>query len=205
VPRNSSRRRIGEAHLHRADLPPRDIVRVDGQRVTSPARTVLDLTRTLPLPEGVAVVDSSLRRGAVPLRELQRRAATARGPGSSRLIRAVALADPRCESFLESYCRALLHAAGLGPPSTQYVVKDGAGRRLARVDFAWPGCWVIVEVDGFEFHADRSSYRSDRRRINALELAGWLVLRFSWEDVVGNAPYVVACVAAALGVAARVA
>jgi very-short-patch-repair endonuclease len=53
---------------------------------------------------------------------------------------------------------------------------------VARVD-AWPEARLAVEVDGFAFHADRSRYRSDRRRGNGLVPAGWQVLRFSWEDV----------------------
>ncbi|TAL20866.1 MAG: DUF559 domain-containing protein, partial [Frankiales bacterium] len=61
----------------------------------------------------------------------------------------------------------------------------------ARVDFAWPDERLVVEVDGFAFHADRASYRNDRRRTNELVLAGWRVLRFSWEDVVGSPDVVV--------------
>ncbi len=66
------------------------------------------------------------------------------------------------------------------------------------MDFAWPEQRLLVEVDGFAFHADRSRYRSDRRRTNALVLAGWRVLRFSWEDVVHRPDVVVAQVRAAL-------
>ncbi len=44
---------------HRVDLPDSD---VEG-RVTTPLRTVIDCSRTLPFPEGLAVADSALRRG----------------------------------------------------------------------------------------------------------------------------------------------
>ena len=60
----------------------------------------------------------------------------------------------------------------------------------------------MVETDGFAFHSDRTSYRNDRRRTNQLVLAGWRILRFSWEDVVHHPEEVVAAVRAALAMAA---
>ena len=81
----------------------------------------------------------------------------------------------------------------------QFEVRGTDGRLLVRVDFAWPAQRLVVETDGFAFHADRAGYRSDRRRTNALILDGWRVLRFSWEDVVREPAAVVAAVRAALG------
>ncbi len=106
--------------------------------------------------------------------------------------------DPASGSVLETLCRVLLQQAGLAPTSTQFVVRDARGRWIGRVDFAWPHQRLVVEADGFAFHADRASYRDDRRRGNALLLAGWRVLRFSWEDVVDRPDEVVTAVRAAL-------
>ena len=50
---------------------------------------------------------------------------------------------------------------------------------------------VVIELDGFAYHSDRADYRRDRRRTNALTALGYRVLRFSWEDVVGDAGSVV--------------
>ena len=94
--------------------------------------------------------------------------------------------------MLESLCRLLLSQAGLAPQVTQLVIRTRTGARIGRVDFAWPAARLVVEVDGFAFHADREAYRKDRRRGNALQRAGWRVLRFSWEDVVGAPDSVVA-------------
>ncbi len=114
------------------------------------------------------------------------------------MARVLRLIDPESGSVLESMCRALLTLAGLAPEQTQLVVRDGADRWIGRVDFAWPEQRLVVETDGFAFHADRRSYRADRRRGNALVLAGWGVLRFSWEDVVEHPDEVVVAVRAAL-------
>ncbi len=45
--------------------------------------------------------------------------------------------------------------------------------------------WLVVERDGFAYHADRSSYRRDRQRDAALSRHGYVWLRFTDEDVVG--------------------
>ncbi|MFN2521742.1 MAG: endonuclease domain-containing protein [Mycobacteriales bacterium] len=200
LPRNASRVVLPGVRIHRADLPPQDVQLVHGRLMTTPLRTVLDLGRTLPLPEALGLVDAALRTKLVRRSDLQARAAVARGTGSGRLGRTVALADARSESFLESRCRGILIQAGLAPEKVQHVIYDDRGRWIGRVDFAWPSRRVVVEVDGFAFHADRAAYRNDRRRLNSLGLAGWLVLRFTWEDVVTNPDAVCSAVAAALEV-----
>ena len=200
VGRNRSRARWEDVTVHRRDLSPQDTRTVSGVRVTSALRTVLDLCLTLPLPAAVASADSALRSGAVDEREL--RQACARLPAGqerSRVARAVRLVDRRSGSMLESVFRVLFSDADLPLPQSQFAVRAPDGRLLGRVDFAWPEHRLVVETDGYAFHADRSSYRADRRRTNALVLAGWRVLRFSWEDVLHDPDSVVAAVRAALG------
>jgi len=57
---------------------------------------------------------------------------------------------------------------------------------------------VILEADSFEWHGGRSALTRDARRYNAFTIAGWLVLRFSWEDVMFHAPDVEAVLRAAV-------
>ena len=191
VGRDRSRAGRHGVRVQRADLREDEWVRRDGVRVTTVVRTVLDLCRSLPLGEAVAVGDSALRKGLVRREQLHAalRALPA-GRGRDRVARVVALLDPRCGSVLESLLRALLAQHGLHP-KTQVVVMASIGGRIGRVDFAWVDLRLVIETDGFAFHADRRRYRDDRRRGNALVLAGWRVLRFSWEDVVAYPEYVV--------------
>lgn len=42
---------------------------------------------------------------------------------------------------------------------------------------------IILEADSFEWHGSRRALVRDARRDNSFVVAGWLVLRFSWEDV----------------------
>jgi hypothetical protein len=200
VPRCRSRRTHEGTQVHRADLGPDERVHRDGVWMTTPVRTLVDLCRVLSLAEAVVVLDSALRLGVVSVDVL---AAAVRdvppGPGRRRVVRAFQHIDPHSGSVLESLCRVLLVLAGLGPFETQLVVEAAQGVRIGRVDFAWPGERLVVETDGFAFHTDRRAFREDRRRGNRLQLAGWLVLRFTWEDVVDHPDEVVNAVRQALG------
>jgi hypothetical protein len=184
--------------VHRADLASADGEIRAGIPMTSKVRTLFDLCRSLPLAHAVASVDSALRQGLVALEELvEALRALPPGRGRPRVARVLDLADAEAGSVLESLCRVLLAEAGLPRPRPQYNVRHRAAW-IGRVDFAWPHQLLIVETDGFAFHSDRATYRRDRRRHNGLQLAGWVVLRFSWEDVVHDPSYVVGAVASAL-------
>ena len=197
VARCRSRLSHAGTQVHRADLEA--VAEVDGIPVTPPLRTVVDLCRSLPLTHGVAAADSALRRRLVTAAALVAAAAElAPAVGRPQVREALTRVDPLSGSILESLCRLVLEDAGLRPFETQHVVGDDRDP-IGRVDFAWPEQRLVVEVDGFAFHSDRVAYRSDRRRGNALVLAGWRVLRFTWEDVVGAPQVMVAVVRHALG------
>lgn len=196
VARCRSRVSYPGTRVHRADLA--EVAEVEGIPVTPAIRTVVDLCRLLSLPHAVAAADSALRARLVTPQELLAAAAElAPAAGRPRVREVVTRVDPLSGSALESLCRLLLEDAGLRPFETQHLVRVGRGT-IGRVDFAWPEQRLVVEVDGYAFHADRVTYRNDRRRNNALVLAGWRVLRFSWEDVVGSPEVVVAQVRRAL-------
>jgi predicted transcriptional regulator of viral defense system len=79
--RGSRSRRPGIL-IHVADLPPDHVVAYRGVPFTSVARTVVDLARTLPFAEGVAVADSALRAEQTSKSELDAVIAScARWPG----------------------------------------------------------------------------------------------------------------------------
>jgi very-short-patch-repair endonuclease len=56
---------------------------------------------------------------------------------------------------------------------------------------------MVLEAESFEWHGDRAALRRDARRYNAMVVDGWLVLRFSWEDVMFQPEYVRAVLVAA--------
>ncbi len=67
------------------------------------------------------------------------------------------------------------------PPVAQYRVHDRYGF-VARVDLAYPEARLAIEYDGL-WHAERRAFLDDRRRLNRLDAAGWLVVHVTVEDL----------------------
>jgi hypothetical protein len=51
------------------------------------------------------------------------------------------------------------------------------------VDFHWPDTRLVVETDGHEHHRTRAAFERDRARDQALTVAGWTVVRFTYRQV----------------------
>ena len=66
------------------------------------------------------------------------------------------------------------------------------------VDIAFPKERVAIEVDGWAFHNDQTTFQRDRTRQNTIALSGWQVLRFTWLDLTEYPQRVIAEIAAAL-------
>lgn len=77
-----------------------------------------------------------------------------------------------------------------------------AGRRR-RVDFAVPELRIAIEVDGYEHHSRRAVWQDDLQRQNELQAAGWIVLRFSWADVLNRPDRVASVIRRVLGSRSR--
>ena len=60
---------------------------------------------------------------------------------------------------------------------------------LGRVDMLL-GQSLLVETDGYEFHADRDSFREDRRRDRIAATHGYCVIRLTWEQVFNSWPLI---------------
>ena len=60
------------------------------------------------------------------------------------------------------------------------------------VDCYWPAERLVVELDGFAHHSDLASFRADRKRDAALQLAGLRVLRFTFDRLAGEPDAVIA-------------
>jgi very-short-patch-repair endonuclease len=155
---------------------------------TSPLRTVLDCARYLPFGEALAVADSAARSGKVQPEDLKAAAEALRGAGRRKAIRVADLLDGRSESALESMLRARLIEADITGFIPQYTI-SGQGFS-ARVDLANPQLRIVLEADSFAFHGTRAALRKDCRRHVNLAMCGWLLLRYSWEDVILNEDWV---------------
>lgn len=86
----------------------------------------------------------------------------------------------------------LIRAAHLPPPRTNYPVAGYSA------DFCWPDERLIVEVDGYDFHASRAAFERDRRRDLVHREAGYEVLRFTGQQLKNDPVYVATVIARAL-------
>lgn len=50
--------------------------------------------------------------------------------------------------------------------------------------------WLIVEVNGFQFHSSRAAWRKDMRRSNVAQAQGYAVLSYAPEQI-WNTPDIV--------------
>lgn len=183
VPRGAVVPRRAGVRAREAALPRHDRVVLRGLPVLRPARAAVDLLRRLPLEEAVVVADAVQQADLVTERELGEELAQHAGlRGVRQAHLAVELSDGRAESPPETRLRLLLQRAGLRPVP-QHEVRDAAGRLIARVDLALPAARVAVEYDGLEVHTARDAFVRDRQRQNALLGAGWLVLRYTAQDL----------------------
>jgi len=99
----------------------------------------------------------------------------------------VEFGDPRAESPLESISWFAMHERDLPAPELQVPLGiDEDGRPTGVVDFYWEEFGVIGEADGLMKYDDedaRLSLRAEKLRQEALEALGFIVVRWTWEDI----------------------
>jgi very-short-patch-repair endonuclease len=159
-----------------------------GPWVVAPAESLARMLRCGDPLAAIAAVDSALNRRTCTVRDV---AALLTGPGSPGARGLLEECDGRSVSAIESVARVVLRRAG-------YRAEPGVRiSGVGFVDLLVEGR-VVVELDGFAYHHDRHAYREDRRRDRELAAQGYIVLRFTWEDVVGDPARVVESVGACL-------
>jgi hypothetical protein len=180
----SSLRRI---KIHAARLPSDHVTTRYGRPVTSPARTVIDLARTMPFMHGVVTADSALHKGRASREELASVLAACQGwPGSANAARVVRFSDGRAESPLESCARVIFARYGLPPPELQVEIRGQGFRQgfLFRVDFLWPQFSTISEADGLgKYEKNAALATAQLERDQLLREAGHKVVHFTWEQL----------------------
>jgi very-short-patch-repair endonuclease len=182
-------------HHHRTE-------HASGLLVTTPARTAVDVAAELGTPEALITLDSVARLclrehvGSSRLRDhypSPRHIAAALAPlqeaaplAGTRLTRLrlehlVSLADPRRESGLESL--SFGHMVDVGFPLPELQVRIPTPEGDAHVDFLWRGQMVIGEADGLKKYTIEADLHLEKLRQEALERMGFLVVRWTWQEM----------------------
>jgi very-short-patch-repair endonuclease len=153
-----------------------EITEHQGIRVTTPARTLLDLAATLSRRALERALDEAEIKELYDLASLDAMARAHAGErGARRLQQALDQdGDPTLtDSELEELMRALCDEHHLPRPKQQAWV---AG---LRVDFLFAASRLVVETDGYRYHRTRRAFERDRERDAILARAGYRTLRFT--------------------------
>lgn len=160
-----------------------EIVVIDGMRVTTPARTALDLACHQPTDRAVAAVDALARATRLKLADVELLVHRYRGRSGIRWARTTLdLVDAGAESPRETWLRLLIVRSGLPRPQTQIPVFDEYRQLVARVDMGWEDEKIAVEYDGEHHWTERRQMARDIRRTEQLGELGWIVIRVTGED-----------------------
>ena len=107
-------------------------------------------------------------------------------PGVPRLMRLLNRYSPKKpKRELERKLLRLVRGSDLPEPEINAYV---LGKER---DLVWREQRVVVEADSYAFHSDARTWARDIGKTNELQLANWLVLRFTWFDVTERPAWVV--------------
>ncbi|MDP5227692.1 hypothetical protein Q9R02_11050 [Arthrobacter sp. YJM1] len=210
VSRDSDRPQARRAGVvgHRTVLFPDEVVMLHGLRITSPARTWLDLARTLTLWDLVVAGDHLVNEHGpdhpfpkVPictvddLQSVLRRHGKKQGIVKARA--ALELIRVGADSPRETKARLLLRRHGLPEPELNIVLYDRNGRAVVWPDLGYRNARISIQYDG-EVHGEGKKYLRDiEREVRTREL-GWEQVRVGSRDLEGRQPRIVQRVEAAL-------
>ena len=171
--RSGRMRRAGlRVHRPRA-LDARDTTTLRNIPITTPARTIIDLARTLKGRSLEQALDRADQRHLLDFKELRNRPI----PPSLRAVLSLYSASTPTRSELEERFLQLCDDHGIPRPQTNQRI-DGY-----EVDFVWRDKRLVVEVDGYAYHRSPTAFETDRERDIDLTRAGWRVRRFTWTQI----------------------
>ncbi|MFW6870114.1 DUF559 domain-containing protein [Nocardioides sp. CPCC 206347] len=160
------------------------LVNAQGARIQTPLATAVHCLRTMPFDEALAVADSALRSGRVTRDDLLVAIAAAPRIGRGQAEAVARAADGRAANPFESCLRAIcLDIRGL---DVEPQVQIGPHR----VDLADRRRRIVIEAESRTWHAGPDEHNADIRRYTTLVREGWLVIRFSYDDVMHDPAYV---------------
>ncbi|WP_369693186.1 endonuclease domain-containing protein [Arthrobacter sp. DNA4] len=178
-----------------------------GIRISTPARTWLDLCRLLPMEHAVAIGDQLVRQPhdglelrtkpwatIQDLREMLKRHPKMQGIVKARA--AVELIRAGADSAPETFLRLALVDAGLPEPELQVrIFADNAHSPAA--DLGYRRQRIGIQYDGGH-HLTREQQSRDNRRDAVFHSAGWRYFKFNADDLARNFRWAVIQIRAAL-------
>jgi very-short-patch-repair endonuclease len=175
--------------IHQATLARDEITTQHGIRITTPARTLLDLAAVLdPTWLERAATEAGIRRLASPtsLEALVARCPRREGTRVTKeLLASNRIGTAITKRELELRFLAFLDTRQVSRPRINAAVHIPP--EPVTVDCLWPDHRLIVELDGFETHRTRAAFEEDRARDRALVTAGYRTIRITWLQLATDA------------------
>ena len=169
----SKLRRFDDVCIHREQFVS------DEERRTHVASIGTVLERVLvcmPLKVSLPMLDAARNRGLYDVSTLTIPPTGSRLP---HLREALSLSSERARSILETVARLQLIDMGLTPQVGVWI--EGVGE----VDMIILG-FIVIEVDGWAFHSSKEQREKDLKRDRELLRRGFVVLRFTYDDVMNG-------------------
>jgi len=162
------------------------VIRGDGIRITSRARTAFDLSRWLEPDDLLSVVEQVIRDGRLSDGDLLAVAVDWLSPQRPWVRRFLQALDRRlpggpAESHPEVRVADALHNAGVRRLVRQHHI-ELPGYGAARFDLAVPDLRWAIEVDLHPTHRESAGSTSDDRRDRAAATIGWITTRIDEHD-----------------------
>lgn len=169
---------------------------MEGLRTTNVARTVFDLARILKFKRFEEIADALIVAGRMKEEQFEKMVGelARRGKPGSRNARdflELRAGGVPGATTLERKGRGVLASGGLPRPIPQYPIPWSPQKRF---DDAYPECKVALEWDSRAWHTQKAAMSADRRRDREAAMHGWVILRFTWDDVTRGPFEVVATV-----------
>lgn len=191
VHRNHTKSIAGVTVHQLDDLEPSHVTEVDNLRVTTAERTIVDLAAVLSAGHLARIMDNGLAANRIDLDLIQTVFAEIgrRGKPGTTLMRGLLQTRGNGyiapESELERRLLYIIDRADLPEPVRQFRA-PWLRPVNGRVDLAYPDQLLLIEGDSRRWHTLSASFETDRLRDNAAQLAGWRILRFTWDEITKN-------------------
>jgi very-short-patch-repair endonuclease len=162
---------------------PDELTTRNGIPVTAPSRTLLDLAQVLDddaLERALREAERLQLTDVNSVADLLERYPRRRGSGALRRLTAMKeLYRGITRSELEERFRVFLRTHGL--PSPEWNVRLELGDTMLEVDCLWREQRVVIELDGYGYHAHLDAFERDRLRDRLLQLADFRPIRITWK------------------------
>jgi very-short-patch-repair endonuclease len=192
--RGRERHRPGIVVRRAGNLRNDEITKLDGIPISTATRTIVDLAATVSARELEQALAQALALRLTTRTKLERALGGANGRRGTALLGELLHGQAALtRSEAEERLLGLVRRAQLPEPATN--------ARIAgfEVDFLWRAAKLVVEMDGYAYHADASAFEKDRQRDFVLTATGLRVVRVTWKQLVQQPEVVLARLAQSLG------